>query len=337
MSPKLFAIFVDEMITSVETLGWGIKIGSIQISAVMYADDLLLLGPYRIGLHKQLGTIEKYGSEHGIVFNPEKTELIIFNQKLKRERDERRRDEWQGNLSLGGIIIKQVNSIRYLGSYLSDNIRNKIHIDKKRSATYLALARLRDLGFDSTHTNCDVKGSLYKIYLRPILYYGIENCLLNNSELKTLKSIEGNTIKNLLLINKRCFTTEIMRSLDIELTEEWIEISKLKFYQRIQTNDFTKKLYDELEKLEVVDSFPEIINTLLDKVREKKLNNQSFNIDERIEIIIKSFKIFAKYECDNNKTISSLKKTYESTCYEKIRWAIEFLTLERSKFEFIEL
>ena len=43
MSPKLFSIFVEEMINEVEASGCDIRIGKVRFGAIMYADDLLLL------------------------------------------------------------------------------------------------------------------------------------------------------------------------------------------------------------------------------------------------------------------------------------------------------
>ena len=46
-------------------------------------------------------------------------------------------------------------------------------------------------------------------------------------------------------------------SLNIELTTEKIAISKLKFLERIGTNEVTHFLYNELNRLKVKDSYPE--------------------------------------------------------------------------------
>ena len=65
----------------------------IQLSAVMFADDLLLLSTLKVGLSKQIEAVENYGKEHGIVFNLDKTELIIINRKVKRSNSEKLKDD----------------------------------------------------------------------------------------------------------------------------------------------------------------------------------------------------------------------------------------------------
>lgn len=83
MSPKLFSVFVDELIESVEMAGFGVKIGIMRISCIMYADDLLIFGEIKVYVQKLLEIIDRYGIEHGMKFNPDKTELIVFNRDEK--------------------------------------------------------------------------------------------------------------------------------------------------------------------------------------------------------------------------------------------------------------
>jgi hypothetical protein len=43
LSPKIFAIFVDDLILELEATGLGLEIGNMKITVIMYADDLLLM------------------------------------------------------------------------------------------------------------------------------------------------------------------------------------------------------------------------------------------------------------------------------------------------------
>ena len=61
MSSKLFSIFVDELINEIEAINLGITIGKLKISAIMYADELLLISTTKRGISQQLKVIEKYG------------------------------------------------------------------------------------------------------------------------------------------------------------------------------------------------------------------------------------------------------------------------------------
>jgi hypothetical protein len=58
----------------------GMKFKDTYISAVMYADDLMLLSGSKKGLIKQIEQVKKFGKSNGVRFNPQNTELIIFNR-----------------------------------------------------------------------------------------------------------------------------------------------------------------------------------------------------------------------------------------------------------------
>ncbi len=91
------------------------------------------------GVHK---IAESYGLSHGMRFNPDKTELLVFNHNIKWTAAAQREDDWRGELQLNGRCIKSSSSIRYLGVFLSDNLKAKEHLKKRRSAMFLALARI---------------------------------------------------------------------------------------------------------------------------------------------------------------------------------------------------
>ncbi len=84
MSPKLFAIYVDDLIRDLEASGLGVKVGNMRICAAMYADDLLLMSETKENVNDLLKIAESYGISHGMRFNPDKTELLVFNHNIKR-------------------------------------------------------------------------------------------------------------------------------------------------------------------------------------------------------------------------------------------------------------
>ena len=98
---------------------------------------------------------------------------------------------------------------------------------------------------------------MFKVYIRTVILYGIENLFLSEGEMNDLKNIESGILKKMLNIKQRCYTSELFRSLNIELTTEKFAISKLKFLERIGTNEVTHFLYNELNRLKVKDSYPE--------------------------------------------------------------------------------
>jgi hypothetical protein len=247
MSPKFFSVYLDELIRQLEKCASGLVVGCQKIDVIVYADDIVLISTNKIGLQEQICIVERYGIQNEISYNPTKTTFMIFNINVTRDAGERRTDMWQGELRLNGITITQVESVKYLGVIVSDDDKNTLHIKKQKKAAYSSLAKLRVLGFISEVMHPSMKGHLYNTYIRPVLYYGLENFNLNATEKLTIKRIEGNIIKNILGIPKKCKSTELFSALKIEQTFVRLNTIKCDFYLRLCLNPFTESIVKYLE------------------------------------------------------------------------------------------
>ena len=82
---------------------------------IIYADDILLLSRTRQELQNQLVTVDEFGYNNDLKFNSKKTNFMIFNEKQAKSRDENTLDNWRGELRLGGDVLEEVQTMRYLG------------------------------------------------------------------------------------------------------------------------------------------------------------------------------------------------------------------------------
>jgi hypothetical protein len=64
LSPLLFSVYLDDLLTELRSLQLGCHIGGLWYGACGYADDLILLAPNREVLQKMLAICERYGKEH---------------------------------------------------------------------------------------------------------------------------------------------------------------------------------------------------------------------------------------------------------------------------------
>jgi hypothetical protein len=71
-SPKLFAIFIEDVVTSVDNTSAGIQINNTTINKMMYADDIIVVATNKKAIQETLNCVGMYGTEHGIKFNPAK-------------------------------------------------------------------------------------------------------------------------------------------------------------------------------------------------------------------------------------------------------------------------
>jgi retron-type reverse transcriptase len=87
MSPKLYAIYVDDMLKELQESENGCKLGTKTINAIMYADDTAILAPTIQILHKLLKIVQIYCYEHQIKFNISKSNYMTLGNYFQRKID----------------------------------------------------------------------------------------------------------------------------------------------------------------------------------------------------------------------------------------------------------
>ena len=124
-----------------------------------------------------------------------------------------------------------------------------------------------------------------------------------------VKRVEGNIIKRLLGVPKRCKTTAIFLSLNIMPTKLFLENQKTEFYERFITNVFTKNLIIELANYQNDRDFiTEGIN-ITDKI--EGLNLEGLSLLNKCKLINEINLDQFTYERKSNITSKKLKEVYE--------------------------
>jgi hypothetical protein len=85
ISPRLFAIYIEELIKNIETKQLGVKLGRISVDLILYADDIVLLSDSKSKIQKMLDITGDFGRANEIKFNAGKTVFMLFNENLKSD------------------------------------------------------------------------------------------------------------------------------------------------------------------------------------------------------------------------------------------------------------
>ena len=107
LSPRLFSVYVDELLEKLKNNGAGCHIGHYYVGALGYADDIILLCPSLSGMHDMLKTCEEYAKDHQILFNGKKSKYLIFGKY-----------EYNAKLLLNNEIVPRCDSAVHLGHFL---------------------------------------------------------------------------------------------------------------------------------------------------------------------------------------------------------------------------
>ena len=66
ISPALFALYVDELLIELRSLGIGCRVAGIYMGAVGFCDDLLLIAPTRDGIKVMIDTCERLANKFNL-------------------------------------------------------------------------------------------------------------------------------------------------------------------------------------------------------------------------------------------------------------------------------
>ena len=190
-----------------------------------------------------------------------------------------------------------------------------LHINKRKKTVIGSVAKLQSTGIASENMHPHLQAEMFKIHIRPILYYAIENYHLSEYDMKTIKRIEGNALKRLIGISTHCKSTDLFFSFNMMMTVDRIKWLKLKHFIRMSRNELTNSLLVELENKYIKNSFIEEIKEITSEVT---LPEGSTLVDKAY-ISIQDLLDKNEVDIDTSKKVETLKLLYNLSDRENMR------------------
>jgi len=125
---------------------------------------------------------------------------------------------------------------------VNDKLNYKDYIHEKRMSALRTYHAIKFIGLETKEMEPKLKAHMFKCYVRPIIYYGLENVYLYKTEIKKIQSLESQIVKRMLNVEKRTKSTNLLYSVGIEPVEEKTKTSKLKFAIRLLNNNTTRQI-----------------------------------------------------------------------------------------------
>ena len=150
ISLLLFSIYIDELLSKLEYLGFGCHAGLTYAGAFGYADDIALISPTIYGLKNMLKVCESFATDYHITFNLLKSKLICYNID----------SSMCTPISLNSQPITIMNSDKHLGKFISSDIRDRNVISRmcdlyQRSNSIISdFSSCNSVSLDSLHKTC---------------------------------------------------------------------------------------------------------------------------------------------------------------------------------------
>ena len=162
LSPKLFNILINDIPKIFDDSCKPVKLGSVKLNCLMYADDLVLLSSSEAGLQECLRRLHQYTKKCHLTINMKKTKIIAFNKN--------------GHFPkclfyLGDQIIETTKSYKYLGSIITNTgnfKQNEQNLKKKGLRASYLISKISLQAKPSTSIK------IYEKVVEPILMYNCE-------------------------------------------------------------------------------------------------------------------------------------------------------------------
>jgi hypothetical protein len=108
LSPLLFSLVVNPLAILLKSEGFGVKLGSIQLACLFYADDLVLIADSEEQLQEMMNTTTEFLQQWRILVSIRKTQVVAFGRGETRSLKDR---VWQ----IGNETVHDVRSYKYVG------------------------------------------------------------------------------------------------------------------------------------------------------------------------------------------------------------------------------
>ena len=163
LGPILFNIFINDLLDELEGTGLGACIGPINIPALGFADDIVLITDDPKKLQTLIGVCQTWANGNGMSFNTSKCKVMIFNGPMN-----------DPTFTLNREVLKIAWTYKYLGILLSSkyvtNLFRQHYADIVERANIKA-SIIRRHGFHEDGFSLYTAIRLYKIVIRPVLEY----------------------------------------------------------------------------------------------------------------------------------------------------------------------
>jgi len=306
LSPLLYAIYVSDISDIVDRLNVGVKVGGQLVNILMYADDIALLTETKKDMKILLDAITDYGHDKEIKFNGTKTNLLIFNKKSCKIGKKKQKEEDEIQLKLDNEPIIEVNQAKYLGFHLSTDNLNLHHYNNRIENFTYKIMKLNKLDFDKDEMPSNTKSMLYKVHVRPVLFYGMDCLTLKQTHMDTLYTTEGNTIKLAHNLYTGIKSTELFIAMGMDTTYNVLKLNKLKLFLRLCRCSYTSEL---LQSIINENNFYQVKDSIINEIMEITMcdDMELENLVECAKTVVNEMSKAFKREKKENETATHVR------------------------------
>ena len=178
------------------------------------------------GLQQLLDIANENITDHGLLFNPDKTVCMIYGNNPFTEQP-----RWHMN----NTSLKLENSMKYLGTTFGDS-GGKSHINNRIKAATRASFGLLSAGVEGPNVNPSVALDIYQTVVSSVLQFGCNSIYINKINMKKLDQQQSMLIKRHLGLMKNCRTSVLLKAIRDAPLSYQVNISNLDLLKKCILN-----------------------------------------------------------------------------------------------------
>ena len=139
---------------------------------------------------------------------------------------------------MDGIVIKQVDKFRYLGTYLAKDGSLKLEFEERLKRAHQAMGMLKNI-WNNRNFSVHTKIRIYKVMVRSILIYGHESWYSTVTTDSKLLAFENKALQRILGIKwmDRVSNVRIREITRVQPVDEFVRYSRWKWLGHVYRKD----------------------------------------------------------------------------------------------------
>ena len=163
LSPTLFSLYINDLANEIKQMNLGVDIDELQLSILLYADDVALIAPDADSLQLMLDKLNEWCCKWRLTVNNDKTKIIHFRPASVQL--------CNNQFSCGNASIQLTDKYKYLGLWLQEHLDMKYATSELAKSASRALSTLYAKFKNSGGMAYDVYYKFYTSLVQPILSY----------------------------------------------------------------------------------------------------------------------------------------------------------------------
>src|SRR5258708_30196760 len=203
----------------------GVQIGNVNVSEMLFADDVAYISDTLEKLQDQIERFNRECAEAGMTISKSKSEVMLVS-----------RNQRNIEIRIEGQTLKQVNKFRYLECLINNEEKLDDEISQRIGSADRILKLINSTIITKRELSLKAKVSVYNSVYVPTLIYGNESWTLNKRMESRVQACEMRYLRK--IVGKRRIDkirNDVIRNqIGVEKLGDKIERSQLRWYGHVQ-------------------------------------------------------------------------------------------------------